>query len=227
MLPFILAILHPRLPARGLSWLDGEMTSLAHGRPLEEIRRAYASASRHAGRAELKLADEELARVHALDPDLSLSHWTIDDAARAALLLAAAKGSPLHFHDIAIACYEDGDVRTQQSWLRSLSILPQPERFLSIAIDAARTATVQLFEALACENPYPARYFPDRSFNQLVMKAIADGVALSRIAGLSNRVNADLVRMAGDYAAERKAAGRSAPPDIALVLTAAKVVTAS
>lgn len=197
------------------------------GRPADEIRRAYSAASRHAGRVELKLADEELQRARALDADLSFVNWTTDDAARAALLLTLATESPAQFQDVAIACYDEGDARAQQSWLRALPVLPQPERFLSIAIDASRTTNVELFEAIACENPYPARFFPDRNFNQLVMKALSNGIALSRIVGLSNRVNPDLARAAGDYAAERKAAGRSAPPDVALVLTGAKTVIAS
>lgn len=227
MLPFLLAALLPRLPSRGRAWLEGELSATVPGRPLDEILRAYAAASRQAGRVELKLATEETQRIRALDADVSLSQWTTDDAARAAILLMVAKESPAQFQDVAVACYEKGDTRAQQSWLRSLAVLPQSERFLSEAIDACRTANVQLFEAIACENPYPARYFPDRNFNQLVMKALANGVALSRIVALSRRVNPDLARMAGDYAAERKAAGRSAPPDLALVLRPVKIVTAS
>ena len=227
MLPFLLTALLPRLPARGRSWLEAEMASMMPGRPADEIRRDYDAASRHAGRVELKLAEDEIQRGRVLDADVSFSKWTTDDAARAALLLMLAKESPAQFQDVAIACYDEGDARAQQSWLRALPVLPQPERFLSIAIDACRTGNVQLFEAIACENPYPARYFPDRNFNQLVMKALSNGIALSRIVGLSNRLNSDLARMAGDYAAERKAAGRSAPPDVALVLAPAKTVTAS
>ena len=226
MLPLLLTALLPRLSDRARSWLESELASMPQSRPADEVARAYAAASRHAGRAELKLDADELERIRAFDPDFSLAHWTTDDAARAALLLTAAKLSS-HFQDVAIACYEQGDARAQQSWLRALPAMPQPERFLSTALDAGRSTNLELFEAIACENPYPARYFPDRSFNQLVMKALSSGIALSRITGLVGRVNHDLSRMAGDYAAERKAAGRSAPPDVALVLTPAKAVSAS
>ena len=114
----------------------------------------------------------------------------------------------------AIACYERGDSREQQSWLKSTAILPLPDRFLRTVIDACRTNILPLFEAVACENPYPARYFPERNFNQLVLKALFNGVALSRIVGLPSRLNAELTRMAGDYADERRAAGRAVPADI-------------
>ena len=149
---------------------------------------------------------------------------------QAVLMLVLAKEAPTQFADVALAWYDNAATRAQQGWLRLLPMLPQPQRFLSTAIDACRSGNAELFEAIACENPYPARHFPDRNFNQLVMKALASGVALSRIVGVSRRTNPDLARMVGDYASERKAAGRSAPPEIALVLTPAppaKIVTAS
>ena len=71
---------------------------------------------------------------------------------------------------------------------------------------------------MACENPYPSQHFPDRNFNQLVLKALFNGVALSRVVGLASRLNAELTRMAGDYADERRAAGRAVPSDIGLAM---------
>jgi len=152
-------------------------------------------------------------------PGLSFERWTADDAARAVLLLSAAGAlSAEGFVDAATACYERGDSREQQSWLRAVSLLPGAERFLWLAIDACRTNIVPQFEAIACENPYPAKFFPERNFNQLVLKALFNNIALVRVTGLASRLNPELSRMASDYAAERRAAGRTVPSDIALVL---------
>ena len=227
MLPLLLSTLRSRLSDRGRSWLENEITAMMPGRPTESVLRAFEAASLHAGRAEVKLTAEEASMVLALDPDLTLAHWTMDDAARGVLMLVLAKEAPTQFADVALAWYDNAATRAQQGWLRLLPMLPQPHRFLSTAIDACRSGNAELFEAIACENPYPTRHFPDRNFNQLVMKALSSGVALSRVVGVSRRTNPDLARMVGDYASERKAAGRSAPPEIALVLTPAKVVTAS
>ena len=120
----------------------------------------------------------------------------------------------------ASACYEQGDASEQQSWLKGAALLPEPERFLWRMIDACRTNIVPNFEAVACENVYPARYFPEANFNQLVLKALFNGIALARIAGLPQRANPELARMAADYAAERRAANRSVPADIALAMGA-------
>ena len=221
MLQFFLSLLRRRLTAAGRAWLDAEIAATVPGRPLDQILRAYTAASRQAGRAALKATEDELLSLRALDADLSLVQWTTDDVARAVLLLAVAQASPSQFHDAATSSYEHGDTREQQSWLRALPSFPQPERFLSTAIDACRTNLVPLFEAIACENPFPARHFPERNFNQLVLKALANGIAMARITGLSNRLNPELARMAADYAAERRAAGRSVPHDITAAMAAA------
>ena len=81
-------------------------------------------------------------------------------------------------------------------------------------MDACRSHIQPLFEAIACENPYPARHFPELNFNQMVLKVLFTGVALDRVVGLQARVTPELQRMAADYASERRAAGRSIPPDI-------------
>src|SRR5262249_9425117 len=167
--------------------------------------RAYTAAPRHVGRA--PIGDREYDR------------WTADDAARAVLLLGIAERMEPHaFVATAIECFERGDSREQQSWLRGLSLMPEPERFRETAIDACRTNIVPLFESIACENPYPSRCFPEPNFNQLVLKAMFNNIALARIVGLSGRSNAELTRMAADYAAERRAAGRAVPSDIALAM---------
>ena len=221
MYQLLLSLLRSRLTAAGRAWLEQELVATVPGRPLDQILRAHTAASRHAGRGALQVTADELASVRALDPDLSLAQWTMDDAARAVLLLAVAQASPSQFQDVATACYDQGDAREQQSWLRALPVFPQPDRFLSTAIDACRTNIVPLFEAIACENPFPARYFPDRNFNQLVLKALFNGIAMNRIVGLSGRLNQELARMAADYAAERRAAGRSVPPDIGAAMAPA------
>jgi hypothetical protein len=111
-------------------------------------------------------------------------------------------------------CYSQGDNRERQAVLRALPLLPMPERYVAIAVEACRSSIQPLFEAIACENPYPATHFPELNFNQMVLKALFIGVAVERIIGLDARVTPELVRMAEDYASERKAAGRSVPSDI-------------
>lgn len=207
----IVAALQSALSEADAQWLADATGAAATG-TIEDLLQRYTEASRRLG-----LTPLDAAHTDAAAP---LARWTREDAGRLALVLARHEhaASPDAFIEAATACYEQGDAREQQSWLRGLGYAPAPERFLSHAIDACRTNILPLFEAIACENPYPARYFPERNFNQMVLKALFNNVALARIVGLSTRANAELSRMATDYAAERRAASRPVPADIGMAI---------
>ena len=200
-------------------WLTDVVSRARHGQR-EALYAAYTAASRKAGRDRLELSPAERTQWEQALPETAPDQWTRDDTLRAAMLLSLAEAiEPGEFFVVTTGCYERGDSREQQSWLKALPLLPGADRFASVAIDACRTNILPQFEAIACGNPYPARYFPELHFNQLVLKSMFVGVALDRIVGLERRLNAELSRMALDYAAERRAAGRSVPADLARALT--------
>jgi hypothetical protein len=216
----LLDSLKARTSGEAARWLTAALDTAEHG-DRTQLLAAFTSASRALGRLSFTLADGT-----AFPPPeaagLSLEHWTIADAARVALLLVRADAlAPEVFAGDAIECYEQGDAGEQESWLKGASLLPAPERFRPLVVDACRTNILPQFEAVACGNPYPSLYFPDANFNQLVMKALFNAVRLDRIVGLPARANAELARMAGDFAAERTAAGRAVPADIGLAMAGA------
>jgi hypothetical protein len=200
------------------SWLERAAAEAVVSN-LATLPSAYTAASRSVGRAALVLTASEQRALALAAPQYSFAGWTEYDAARAVLLLEAAAAVPVEtFVRGAVHCYELGDAREQQSWLKGVGLMPHPEQFLEVAVDGCRTNILQGFESMACENPYPARYFPELNFNQMVLKALFMGVALTRIVGLQTRLNPHLSRMAADYAAERRAAGRPVPADLPLAL---------
>lgn len=152
-------------------------------------------------------------------PGVDFTFWSRHDAVRALLLLSRAKqlGDEACV-EAAVACFAAGDASEQESWLRAVSLLPAPAQFTPQVIDACRTNILPVFRAIALGNPFPAQHFPELNFNQMVLKALFNGVPLEGIVGLQERRNAELARMAGDYAAERRAAGRTVPEDIGLAL---------
>ena len=188
---------------------------------LNEILARYTGAARLSSGpnavAAITAADATAIRDAGFPADVPLTAWTRTDVARFTQLRElAASMPPADFAEIALACFEQGDASEQASWCRGVALLPQPEQYLRHVIDACRTNILPLFESIACENPYPAAFFPERNFNQLVLKAMFNGIALARIVGLESRRNSELSRMAADYAAERTAARRAVPVDIAL-----------
>lgn len=216
--PLLIRLRHGADPEQA-RWVEHAVAD-ARGGTRDRLLRLYTEASQRLGRRTLTPDPGR-----ALPSDLAafdLDRWTAEDLGRA-LLLRARGSDPTQagaFVEDAIACFDQGDTREQRSWLRGVGLLPGPERFLPTVVDACRTNILTLFEAIACENPYLARYFPEPNFNQVVLKALFTGVALARIVGLPERANPELARMARDYAAERRAAGRSVPADIDLATTA-------
>lgn len=114
--------------------------------------------------------------------------------------------------------FRTGDSAERVALLAVLAALPSAGSYVETAVEACRTNVRDVFEAIACENDYPARHFSDAAFNQMVMKAVFSGISLSRIRGLAGRVDGELERMARDYSAERRAAGREVPADLARLI---------
>ncbi len=145
--------------------------------------------------------------------------WTLSEFGRAALLLRALSIQDPDEHFALMAeLFRKGDYREQAAVLKTLALAPDAVRFVDLAVEACRTNVLDVFEAICCENSYPAAYFPEPNFNQLCMKALFMEVPLDRLHGLDDRHTPELSRMAADYASERRAAGRSVPDDIALLV---------
>jgi hypothetical protein len=159
---------------------------------------AFSGATRAVGKAPLAVAGR--------------GAWGTDEVARAVLVVRGrALVSPREL-------WAHGDNRERRAVLLALPLLADAEQHVELAVEACRANVIPVFEAIACENPFPARYFSELQFNQMALKAAFNGVALARIVGLAERRNAELARMANDFAAERRAAGRAVPADLGLLL---------
>src|SRR5262249_45660932 len=101
---------------------------------------------------------------------------------------------------------------------RSLGLWPEPKRFAARAGEGCRSNMRSVFEAVACDTPFPARGFHELAFNPCVIKAIFVGAPLWRVFGLDGRLNPELARMALDLAEERRSAGRPVQPELWLAI---------
>jgi hypothetical protein len=204
-------------PAAG-DWLRGNLVKDDLAGTIARFRAAFAGAGRRLGGSVLKLTPDELTQLRQAGL-VAPERWHNDQYARAALLLRGLETLPFERHTGFVReVYLRGDNREQAAVLQALMLLSDPGRFTAIAVDACRTNVRHVFEAIACENRYPAAHFPEENFNQLVLKAFFIGVAVARISGLEQRKTAELRRMAEGYASERRAAGRLVPADLDLAL---------
>ena len=100
----------------------------------------------------------------------------------------------------------------------ALPVLAYPEDWQFQATEGVRNNIGDVQSAIMLNNPYPADYLDELAWNQLVMKAFFTGKDITQITGLQERKNARLTHILTDYAAERRAAGRSLPASIELLL---------
>lgn len=193
-------------------------------RPISDIEllALFARVGRTLGAAELALAPAQREQLSALGYRAPERASRAQLARMGLLVEACAALEPARHTALLLRCYRTSGNEERAALLRVLPLLPQPERFLAIATDACRTHVQDVFEAIACDNPYPARHFDQASFNQLVVKALFVGAPLARVEGLRARDNPELSRMVRDYASERRAAGRAIPADVALVIADAR-----
>jgi len=161
---------------------------------------------------------EHAADLNTVSPPLSLQHWSSADAGRIILLITAIEHNPDQTEAIIRAYFKMGDEAEHIALIRSLMIFSPAQFLTELALDAGRTNSLELLSALTQDNPYPAAFYSESEFNQMVLKGLFLGLAIKRIIGISQRANPDLTRMGENYVIERENAGRTVPVDIWLTI---------
>jgi hypothetical protein len=194
------APLGERLAARaapeGLQWLE-ETSARIEADPAA-IRTRFPMAGRKVGRGPLDEGSSE-DDVHA---------WTIDDAARTLLLVAAGDRAEAELGDL----YRFGDAAERRGLLRALAYLPIGDRGRWLLDDAIRTNDTRLVAAAL--GPYATRILDDAAYDQAVLKCVFVGVPIRPLDGLPERVTPETARMLAAFVHERVAAGRAVPDEV-------------
>lgn len=183
----------------------------------EQFFTAFASLGWQTRRLSLKLQPEESAGLYGAGL-IAPERLAVSDLARTYLLLQSMP--PLSETDRVSLMHElfrRGDNTERETVLKILPLLPKPQCFLEIALDACRSSVKTTVESITCDNFYPGRYFPADAFRGMVLKALHLGLPLARIHDLAQRIDSEMVRMAADYASELRAADRPVSADIVLI----------
>jgi len=159
------------------------------------------------------MASRYAKRTPVLNPKIingvSPALWNQLELLRVALLLSRRDLSDDHFQADFEALFRFADEGESCALYRAISLLPDPARFVWRAGEGCRSNMLPIFNTVALDSPFPAKYFDDTAWNQLVMKAVFVETQIDRIQGLDHRLSPELTRMALDFAAERKSAGRT------------------
>jgi hypothetical protein len=204
------AWLTARLAPAAFTWLQiqGEDVTAGGRRALYT---AFARAPQLIPRQDLHLGKAEAATARALVPGFDPCDWSLDQTARAWLLLVAPAGNPTDYAALLDPLFRAADVRELIALCQSLPLLPHPAVHLASAQAAVRSNMNSVFAAVALRNPYPAAHFAEPAWNQMILKALFIGAPLAQIIGLDARANPRLTRMLVAYARERRAAHRPVP----------------
>jgi hypothetical protein len=204
--------------AGAAKWVEETVAALPPIPTEPGLRVAFARAGRALGDAVVDPTSADLDRLGAAGASMP-GPWRLRDLGRAIVLLHVLSRLPDDRHAALVAALvRRGEIGEQCTMLRILPALPDPGRFVDVAIDACRTNAEPVFASIAAFNPYPAAFFPDLAFDQMVLKAVFIGLPVDRIVGLKDRITETTARMAEDYAAERRAAGRPVPADVDRIL---------
>lgn len=213
-LQLLKAWLAPRLTPDAAAWLDSQIVAIASGEKPMQLAIAVGLAPRKVGKADLALTAEEVDAGRAARADIDATGWSVDQAARILLVLASHRGDDDRFVTALDRILATAEIGEQIALLRGLPLYPAPERIVHRAAEGVRSAMQPIFEAVAHRNPYPREQFSEAQWNQMVVKTLFIESRLWPIQGLDARRNPDLARMLIDYAAERRAAGRSISPEL-------------
>jgi hypothetical protein len=205
-------LLGERLEPGALDWLARARGELEGGASPDRFAELLAVSSRFVKRAPLTPARAERARAAEALEGWDPERWDRLDAARALLVLALRDVDGVGGELTISEAFRHADVGELVALYRALPLLPRPERFRWRMGEGARSNMRAVYEAACCDNPFPALHFDDTAWRSCVLKSLFVGAPLWRVWGLDGRLDAELARMALDFADERRSAGRPVPP---------------
>lgn len=197
-----------------LSWLEEKSHQIAQGATQRVFYTTFSAVPRYLGKQPLSLFAEDLLAADAIRTGWNPQHWSVDQAGRTLVVLSLPHTDVEKYLWILEQVFTTADVRESIALYQSLPLLPHPEHHRARAAEGVRSNMTTVFNAIALRNPYPAEYFDDLAWNQMILKAVFVGSPLYLIQGSDHRANPELGKMLLDYAHERWAAKRSVSPEL-------------
>lgn len=210
----LFAWLETRLTKEALTWLKQKVAVITQTATEKTLFTAFSAVPRYLGKAALNLSAVELQAAAKSIPGWQPINWTVDQVGRTVLLLSFNSEDGDRYFATIDKILAAADMGETVAFYQSLPLLPHPEKFQLRAAEGIRTNMTAVFNAVALNNPYPAKYLDDLAWNQMVLKALFVGTPLHPIYGLERRNNQQLCQMLLDYADERLAAKRTVNPEL-------------
>ena len=207
-----------RLSEKAAGWLDRSLSEIRSGVDADKFCVLFSSASRHARPTPVEFTKAELAKAAELVPGWNPERFNLRLLLRVGLLLAVPTLASDAGAELVEEAFRYADEGEACALYASLCLLPDPSRFRARSEEGCRTNMLSVFEANACDTPYPSEHYGDVAWNQCLIKCVFVGAPLWRVIGLDEQLSPELARMALDLVEERFSAGRAVQPDLWLCL---------
>ena len=200
--------LESRLTEEQIEWFKDQLNKIARSNSDRELHITLGLVPRRLGRDDLSLTAPELAEAENCLQGWNPQGWSVDMAARIAVMCHLATLREEQFGETISDLCRNADPAESIALYSGVSHYPQSSLLDQQIGEGLRTNMRPVFEAIAHQNPYPATHFDENRWNHMVLKALFIDSTLAPIYGLDERANAELARILCDYTNERRAAGR-------------------
>jgi hypothetical protein len=213
ILKFLSGILSKNAEEKSLNWLSQKTEKIQFSGSPTAFFLSFSQASRFFSKEKLQLDEADKNKADELVAGYEPEFWNVLQTARTYLLLSYPQDKEAWFSAVN-QLFETADMHEHQALFAALPLMPFQEDLVDRAIDGCRTNVALIFDSIALNNPYPAKYFPEANWNQMVLKAVFMQRPLYRIQSQDSRSNIALAEIARDFAHERWAAGRNVMPEL-------------
>src|SRR5690554_5735677 len=197
-----------------IEWLQQQKENIEEDLSGRKLFLAFNQASRYFEKKLNRLNKGDLVEVDKISPGIRPDTWNQLQTARIYLLLHFKGNNAEHYIQTLDRLVESADMYEQEAVYAALPLLPYQEKLKLRAAEGLRTNITSVFDSIALNNPYPAKYLDDQAWNQMVIKSFFLQRPIYQIVDADSRANSDLAKVLLDYAHERWAAGRDVMPEL-------------
>tara|TARA_X000001036_G_scaffold423846_1_gene448276 strand:+ start:1654 stop:2541 length:888 start_codon:yes stop_codon:yes gene_type:complete len=188
-------------------WLDQKLRSI---KSAQDFFISFALINKKIPRDHLQLSLAQIKTVHLTHAEFNIENWTLDQLCRLSLLMYY----PLLTVQNITKLISVADNLEQITIFKSIPYLKNADQYAHIVVNGLRTNIVDVFDAIALKNSYPAKHFSQDQWNQMVLKAIFMERPIYHIKDIDERKNEKLAHILFNYALERWAASRRVTPEL-------------
>ena len=189
------------------TWLDQKLQMIKSD---QEFFISFALVNKKIPRDLVQPTLEQVKNFHRINSEFTIENWTLDQLCRLSLLM----NYPLLNLQNLTKLISVADTQEQITIYKSIFYLKNASQYTPLVVDGIRTNITGIFDAITLKNLYPAKYFSQDQWNQMVLKAIFMERPVYQIEGIDHRKNEKLAIILFDYARERWAASRRVTPEL-------------